>query len=94
MRKVWVQLSAAKNVNSGSSLASKYFLASTIFYLYTNKRESFLTSLPNFSQESAPIGTYDTPFDSYCHRDGPRGVRFPEFFAVLGKNPGNDWVVL
>ena len=63
-------------------------------HLYTNKRESFLTSLPNSSQESAPIGTYDTLFDSYCHRDGPRGVRFPEFFAVLGKNPGNDWVVL
>ena len=53
--------------------------------LHTNKRESFSTSLPNSSQESAPIGTYDIPFDLYCHVEQTRGMRFPEFFPFLEK---------
>ena len=53
-------------------------------YIYnTYKKESSLTSSQNSSWESAPIGTYDIPLDSSDHLDQPRGMRFPEFFAVL-----------
>ena len=55
----------------------------TTVYPYTNKREPFLTSLPNSSWESAPIGTYDIPFDSACHVEQTGGMRFPEFSALL-----------
>ena len=66
------------------NLGNVGFLTSGI-YLYTNKRESFLTSLPNSSRESAPIGTYDIPYDSAYHVEQTGGMRFPEFSAPWNK---------
>lgn len=43
---------------------------------------------------TGPFGTYDTPLDSSCRRDQPRGMGFPEFLALYEQNPGNDWVIL
>ena len=50
--------------------------------LNTYKKESFLTWKSNSSQETAPIGTYDTPLDSSCHVEHTGGMRFPEFSAI------------
>ena len=40
-------------------------------YPHYYKRESLLTYSGMFSEQTAPIETYDTPFDSDFHGDGP-----------------------
>ena len=70
------------NISStGDSYSSKPFSLKLIYLLYTYVGESQLTWLANSSQETAPIGTYDTPLDSSYRGGQPRGMRFPEFFA-------------
>ena len=57
-------------------------------------KENLLTYSGMFSEQTAPIGTYDIPIDSDLHGEGPWKIWAPGIDRVLSSSHIDDYFII